>query len=218
MRCSPVIHERLGLECPCFTRNPTYGTVVAPTEKPVTATLHQNLTPRDKELLKPKVIEIPFEEDAFTQDWKDWKRHIWNISNFYGSFPLIIEGEKISGFSLDSGFVNRIPRLVTENQGLVVSGSKQSKLVFSFQNEPHAIQFSVLALKDRMSIIVDGNPIKPSEYIMGKQVKIAGRDFVGNPKIMDHEGMSDILFKFASVKKVEVIFNNRLVLTDVLYK
>lgn len=220
MLCNPVLHGKLGLKCPCFTKNnSTYGNSQAP-EKDVgnVVTLSQVLSPRDKELLKPKIVEVPFEDDPFVQDWKGWKRHVWNVSNFYGTSPLVISGEKISGFNLSNSFVGRVPQIVSDNRGLVVTGARGSKLIMTFQDDLYHIQFSVMALRDKMTVTVDDVDLPPKSFMFGRNVKNTKNDFIGGKDVPDYEGSADLLFKFPSVKKVEITFNNRLVLSDILFK
>lgn len=218
MLCNPVLHSRLGLKCPCFVNNPTYGNKGVTNERETT-TLSQVLSPRDKELLKPKIIEVAFQEDSFVQDWKGWTRHVWNIGNFFGTAPLIVTGDHINGFNLIPAFVGRLGQIVSSNRGLVVSGDKSSKLVLSFEgDELYNVQFSVMALRDHLTVLVDGVPPVGHYCIMGRKVRNQKNEFIGDPSIPDYEGTADLLFKFEQVKKVELTFSNRLVLTDILYK
>ena len=222
MLCNPVIHQKMGLLCPCTTKSSgaTYGNkgTIDKSSTPAT-TLSQIISERDKELLKPKIIEVPFsDEPVFQQDWKGYSRHIWNVSNFYGTAPLIVNGEKINGFTLSTAFVGRLSQIVSGNRGLVVSGDKQSKLIISFGGEAYTVQFSIMSLKDRMTILVDGVEPAPNTWLIGRKIQNRGAEFVGEPMTPDYEGTADLLFKFEKAKQVEIVFYNRIVLSDILYK
>lgn len=217
--CTPIIHERFGLNCPCYTKKQfTYG--IKESEKLTAVPMNQNLTPRDKYMIDQinnTVITIPFSEDAFIRDWKDWIRHSWNISNFYGSQPLLISGKNISGFSISFKYVNRSPHLVTDSKGLVVQGSNASKLIIGF-SQPMTVQFAVLALNNRITVTADDKYPDKSNFILGDHVKFNGKEFAGSPKIQEHEGLADLLFKFQNVQNVSITFNEKIVISDILYK
>lgn len=214
--CTPVIHARYGLECPCMTKRNTYVSRQTP---PIEnkGTMSQTLTPREKYLMEQKPPSIPFSEESFVIDWKDWIRHSWNITNFYGNNPLTVSGERVSGFNLSFGFVNRLHQIVNENKALVVQGFQKSKFIISF-NEPMTVQFAVLSLSDRITVTADDAFPVVTNFALGSKVKFNGKEFAGNPTVQDHEGVCDLLFKFINVKNVTIVFNNRIVISDILYK
>lgn len=263
---NPALHSVLKLNCPCYKKHrimsPTTGEI--PDIKP-DGILQQSRfegtrDPYQKEMMKmramrPQQLEKAIERVEkinFTPDWAGWHRHVWSTSNFSGGkvgpFQLkVTYSDNIAGYQIGDTFAKRQPKIVTNNQGLVVnlpsklkpgtitSLNKGASVEFQIEPSPNAIQFAVMAptvepnRKDAFRIFVNDKALVEGEYYHGDGVNFAGNTFFAVRQTDDYIGQSDTLVKVdkgEKIRKVKIEFSNldndpvggRLVLTDILIK
>lgn len=263
---NPALHSVLQLNCPCYKKHrimsPNTGEVPKNRdEDDILATSRFEPT-RDlyqKEMMKMrgmrpdelKKMKDEAEPVNFKPDWSGWHRHIWSSRNFSGGkvgpFNMTVNySENVAGYQISDTFAKRIPKIVTNDQGLSISLPHKLKsgttsfnngayVSFEFSGNPTAVQFAILSptvdvgRKDAIRIFCNGKPIVRGDYYYGDGIKFAGNTFLAIKNTPDYIGQSDILIKVVNEEKIKTLkieFTNldgephggRLALTDILLK
>jgi len=172
---NPVLHQVLGLKCPCFQKHKQHGFNLQ--EAPVNkddGVLQQSRfegtrDPYQKQMMKTGVVrhqKLKMEQHApehmhFVPDWDGWSRFVWKSSNFAGGTVgkhklSVTYSDNISGYQINDTFGKRQPKIVTDRQALCVNLPNQLKpgltslhngshIVLEFEQPVSGVQFAIMS-------------------------------------------------------------------------
>lgn len=238
---TPVLHQRLGLRCPCF--NGGYQRLSYSTGKKLDVPVKEkksllpSMPPNPQTKLIVETLRNAPNPGAFKIDFSGWERMYVGKDTLSGNGDVICRRGKKIKLSLENGYTGRIADIVHNNTCLVyyITGGDGSQIEWEFVKPVTHVQFCFLGVEktegkaDIFKVQYDGKDLTESMYFCTDNVKIINNMFLGQTPQSKTSMTGDVLIKIVDpdgIKNVNVFLRNvdenatsgRFTVSDLLYK